>query len=87
MWTMLRRRNRTGSRLNKADPTRFEEHDLIEQAHREWQAARALFEQVSDPELIDQAIHRLTATEKRYVYLLKRFRLHQSGDNFSPPPA
>src|SRR5690606_41614675 len=38
-----------------------DEIDLVDQARREWHAARALFENVTDPELIDHAIHRMTA--------------------------
>jgi len=50
------------------------EVDLVEQARREWQAARSLFENVSDPELIDHAIHRMTAAERRYMFLIKEAR-------------
>ncbi|HEX6988493.1 MAG TPA: YaaL family protein [Bacillota bacterium] len=51
-----------------------DEVDLVDQARREWQAARALFENVSDPELIDHAIHRMTAAERRYMFLIKEAR-------------
>jgi hypothetical protein len=44
----------------------------VEQARRDWQAAKAYFENVSDPELVDHAIHLVLATEKRYAYLLKQ---------------
>lgn len=48
--------------------------DLVDQARREWLAARALFESVSDPELVDHAIHRMVAAERRYMFLLKEAR-------------
>ena len=54
--------------------TKVEEMGLIEDAKREWQTAREYFNSVTDPDLIDYAIHRLGAAEKRYVYLLRRAR-------------
>ena len=47
---------------------------LVDQARREWQAARSLFENVSEPELIDHAIHRMTAAERRYMFLVREAR-------------
>ncbi len=47
---------------------------LIEEAKRDWQEARAYFNTVTEPELVDHAIYALGAAEKRYVYLLKRAR-------------
>lgn len=51
-----------------------DEIDLVDQARREWHAARTLFENVTDPELIDHAIHRMTAAERRYMFLIKEAR-------------
>lgn len=45
--------------------------DLIDMAHREWEEARALFEEVKEPELVDHAIYAMEAAERKYVYLLK----------------
>ena len=47
---------------------------LVEDAKKDWQEARAYFNTVTDPELIDHAIYALGAAEKRYVYLLKKAR-------------
>ncbi len=44
----------------------------IEDARRDWQAAQSYFSQVSEPDLVDHAIHWLAASEKRYMYLLKK---------------
>lgn len=44
----------------------------VEQAHREWEAAKLFFETVSDPDLVDYAIHQIQAAQKRYTYLLRR---------------
>ena len=46
----------------------------LEQAWREWKHARLYFNNVTDPDLIDYAIFYMGATEKKYIYLLKRAR-------------
>jgi Protein of unknown function (DUF2508) len=46
----------------------------LEQAWREWRHARLYFNNVTDPDLIDYAIFNMGATEKKYIYLLKRAR-------------
>ncbi len=47
---------------------------LIEEAKRDWQAAKNYFNSVTEPDLIDHAIYAMEAAEKRYVYLLRRAR-------------
>jgi len=47
---------------------------LIEEAKRDWQAAKNYFNAVTEPDLIDHAIYAMEAAEKRYVYLLRRAR-------------
>ena len=47
---------------------------LIEEAKRDWLAARDYFNAVTDPDLIDHAIYTMEAAEKRYIYLLRRAR-------------
>lgn len=49
-------------------------HDSVEQAKLEWMCARAYFEQVTDPELVDYAIYQVKASERRYMYLLGQAR-------------
>ena len=44
----------------------------LEGARREWQHAKAYFNSVLDPDLIDHAIFYMGATEKKYIYLLKQ---------------
>jgi hypothetical protein len=46
----------------------------LEQAWQEWRHARLYFNNVTDPDLIDYAIFYMGATEKKYIYLLKRAR-------------
>lgn len=48
--------------------------EAVEDARREWQAARALLDTVTDPLLIDYAILSAGAAEKRYMYLLEEAR-------------
>jgi hypothetical protein len=45
--------------------------ELIEKAKEEWQDAKKLFDEVTDPDLIDHAIYRIESAEKKYMYLLK----------------
>ena len=58
------------------DPTlqdsRIGFRDAVDQARREWLAAKAYFDTVSDPYLVDHAIYLVEASEKKYMYLLRR---------------
>ncbi len=62
--------------VNRLSPRNLPNEDTqlllsLHDAKREWWLARARFEQVSDPDLIDQAIYQLEAAQRRYDYLLK----------------
>lgn len=46
----------------------------IQKAHDEWMAARAYFESVADPNLIDYAVLSVEAAEKKYTYLMNKAR-------------
>ncbi|HEY8496221.1 MAG TPA: YaaL family protein [Limnochordales bacterium] len=48
----------------------------VESARREWEVARRLLDNVTDPRLIDYAIFAAGAAEKRYIYLLEEARRH-----------
>lgn len=48
--------------------------DMVQQARREWLNARAFFESVSEPDLVDQAIYMIEAAERKYMYLLRKAR-------------
>lgn len=54
---------------------RSEESKALEDAHREWLAAHRLFENATEPELVDYAIYSLQAAEKQFIYLLKRAKV------------
>ncbi|HHU81829.1 MAG TPA: YaaL family protein [Firmicutes bacterium] len=66
-----------GDRTQKPRPANFlpkKQFSLIEEAKRDWLAARNYFNAVTDPDLIDHAIYTMEAAEKRYAYLLRRAR-------------
>lgn len=44
---------------------------MVNKAKEEWQDAKKYFGEVTEPELIDHAIYRVEAAEKKFVYLLK----------------
>lgn len=48
--------------------------ELVERARVEWLAAKSYFENVSDPDLVDHAIHSVDAAQKKYMYLLRQAR-------------
>lgn len=45
---------------------------LIEQARQEWLSAKAYFDSVDDPDLVDYAVYSVEAAERKYMYLLKK---------------
>ena len=55
----------------------IEESDIyinIENAKKEWEDAKNIFENVSQPDLVDYAIYRVEAAEKKYTYLLRQIK-------------
>jgi len=48
--------------------------DLVEEARQEYKVALSQFDHVSDPDLVDHAIHAMVAAEKKYTFLLKKAR-------------
>ncbi|GEM_PF-346211 len=51
----------------------------VEEARLEWEKARSYFENVSEPDLVDHAVHLLAAAEKKYNYILSQVK-HQSAE-------
>lgn len=45
---------------------------LLAKAREEWLAAQTLFDAVTEPEMVDAAIHMVMAAEKKYSYLLRQ---------------
>ncbi|MEN6414894.1 MAG: YaaL family protein [Veillonellales bacterium] len=56
--------------------------DVVEQARQEWLSAQSYYNTVSDQDLVDYAVFRMQAAEKKYIYLLKQAR--QAGVTYSP---
>ncbi len=46
----------------------------LEKAKKEWDEAKNIFENVSEPDLVDFAIYNIEAAEQKYVYLLKQIK-------------
>ena len=46
----------------------------IENAKKEWEDAKNIFENVSQPDLVDYAIYKVEAAEQKYIYLLKQYK-------------
>ncbi|MGE5372847.1 MAG: DUF2508 family protein [Solirubrobacterales bacterium] len=46
----------------------------VDHARREWQFALRIFNEISEPGMIDYAVYNLQAAEKRYGYLIGLFR-------------
>ena len=66
-----------GLRWFSVDGTDREEQDLlsqIEDARREWLQAKAYFDSVLEPDLVEHAVYVTQAAEKRYMYLLRQAR-------------
>ena len=47
---------------------------LVDKARQEWQAAQSLFNNVIEKDLIDHAIFKMNAAERRYIFLLQETR-------------
>jgi len=53
----------------------------IKEAKEEWLAAQRFFAEVTEPDLVDQAIYRLEAAERKYMYLWKEVRNRGKAHN------
>ncbi len=65
--------------LKKSTSSKDEAFENIENAKKEWQDAKNIFENVSEPDLVDYAIYKVEAAEQKYIYLLKQYKYN----NFS----
>lgn len=76
LWNDLLGR-RTRQHKGPADPAQPDLHEQIAAAHHEWQTAQQYFQSVSDPALVDHAVHSIIAAEQKYMYLLRKLRDEQ----------
>lgn len=53
----------------------------LENAKKEWEEAKNIFENVSEPDLVDYAIYNVEAAEKKYVYLLRKIKNENANAN------
>jgi hypothetical protein len=51
--------------------------ELVRKALEEWRATFNLFNEVTEPELVDYLIFWMEAAERKYVYLLNEARQHK----------
>lgn len=64
-------------KIHKDVNTNSNNNDLyinLENAKKEWEEAKNIFENVSEPDLVDYAIYNVEAAEKKYVYLLRQIK-------------
>jgi len=61
-------------KVQEAEDTMHSIYNNIENAKKNWEDAKNIFENVTNPDLIDYAIYNVDATEKRYTYLLKQIK-------------
>lgn len=52
----------------------------LEKAKKEWDEAKNIFENVSEPDLVDFAIYNIVAAEQKYVYLLKQIKIEKKQE-------
>ena len=58
----------------EAEKTKDNIYINIKNAKKEWENAKNIFENATNPDLIDYAIYNIEATEKKYTYLLKQIK-------------
>jgi len=63
---------------DKPQTTEVDEIKLIQMAGEEVSAARNLFSAAEDPNMVEWAVYNLTAAEKRYDFLLKKYKQKNS---------
>lgn len=48
--------------------------EAIEEAQKDWQYAKRMYQEATDKDNIDALIHKINASERHYMYLLKLAR-------------
>lgn len=57
----------------------------VDEAKQNWLTAKAFFNCITDPDLIDYAVYALEAAERKYMYLLKQLKTNsQQSDQEIP---
>ncbi|MGI5911948.1 MAG: DUF2508 family protein [Syntrophomonadaceae bacterium] len=60
----------------------YSNHDLLKQAHLDLMSAYNMFNRVIDEDMVDCAIFSISASEKRYNYLIRKIREEYYGRVF-----
>lgn len=66
-----------GRKENTEKDNKFSENNLlkeIEMAKSEWEYSLKRFNDVSDPDVVDYIVYYIIASERRYMYLLNKYR-------------
>lgn len=90
-YQLIKRFNRqaVAEEVQQESPKEPKLDQIVDNARKDWLQARAYFENVTDPDLIDHAIYEIVAAERKYMYLLRLAReQHQSapGPNHDVDP-
>ncbi len=52
---------------------------LVDQAKQDWWAAKNIFDEATDKDLVDYAIYEMEAAERKFMHLLKKSAGKKSG--------
>jgi hypothetical protein len=74
----LSRKLRRGKKVKMKTELLPQHAELVEIARQELQTAQSLFNYVTENDLIDHAIFKMNAAERRYIFLLKEARSQHS---------
>lgn len=68
-------------KINKESNDKNDLYINLENAKKEWEEAKNIFENVSEPDLVDYAIYNVEAAERKYVYLLRQIKNEKEKAN------
>lgn len=61
-------------KIQKSTNAKDDLYTNLQNAKKEWEEAKNIFENVSEPDLVDYAIYNVEAAEQKYVYLLRQIK-------------
>lgn len=68
-------------KINKDSNDKNDLYINLENAKKEWEEAKNIFENVSEPDLVDYAIYNVEAAERKYIYLLRQIKNEKEKAN------
>lgn len=57
---------------------------LVAEAFKQWKERESIFQNATDPDLVDYSIYQMEAARLKYIYLLKKFREEEPGGRENP---